>query len=111
MRQNRDSDFSQQWTLYYDAECALCTRLASAIDLVNTNDALTLCPLQKAAGEIRDQLDLEADAHLVGSSGAVLAGGAAVQQVLLLLPAARPLRWLLDGVFGRAGSAAVYASL
>lgn len=81
------------WTVLYDAECGFCTWVLSG--LLRWDRALRLRPIALQRSEASDLLaDLQsaerlASWHLISPAGARHSGGAAVVQVLRLLPGGR----------------------
>ncbi len=55
--------------------------------------------------------ELEQDVHMIGRDGEVLIGGSVVQQVLAVLPAMRPFRWMIESSAGKNASKAAYLTL
>ena len=82
-------------TLVYDGECSLCRRAVAWVEQRDGSGAIELLPFQDPGfaarfPEIPRSQCLNA-AQFVAASGRVVAGAAAVREVLLLLPSTR---WL-----------------
>ena len=75
--------------LIYNADCAFCRRWVDRLKRWDRGDAVALLPLtdpRATALSGRDLATLHTAAHVVRSDGAVFSGGAAVRELLGLLP-------------------------
>jgi predicted DCC family thiol-disulfide oxidoreductase YuxK len=101
------------WILLYDEECPLCRRFVSSIERLNRGKNFSLFSLQYYSRiDTRFSKDqLLKSLHIISDRGAVLTGGAALQKTLMLLPASRPYRWMLNGMVGRGAASTVYKTL
>ncbi len=103
----------EKWKLLYDGECETCRRFAEKVRRFDRTNSIETVSLQDHYIDDRS-IPLEEllnDLHMVSSSGTVVRGGEAVAQIISLVPAARPFRWMVETSPGRRGSDLVYRIL
>ncbi len=83
-----------RWTLLYDTECGFCTWTVAAILACDRRGRLVPCALQSARAEaLLEDLDAEqrlASVHLSAPGGERFSAGAALAEIVALLPGGNP---------------------
>ena len=104
---------TENWTLLYDCDCPLCTRFAKIVESIDHDNMINFIPLQDYCRKEQRFTceELLRTVHIISEHGQVLKGGDALGKVLMLVPASRPYRWLLQSKVGRGVSNTVYFAL
>lgn len=102
----------QSYTLVYDGECGMCTRLTQRLIGWDTAHRIEVTPSQSAGVTARFPW-IPATAYaeaiqLVGPGGETWQGAAAIEQLFTLLPRGRWIAWVFSVPFMRALADRVY---
>lgn len=103
----------ETWLLLFDGECPTCRRFADMVVRFDRDRLITSVSLQEhyIASQVIPLDELKEELHLLGSSGSLFRGGEALAMIIRLVPAARPLRWMIENPLGKKGSDVVYRIL
>ena len=89
---------ARPWTLVYDGNCNVCTRLIRLVERWDSRGAIETVPFQNAEVTARfPWIPREAYAEamqLVGPGGRTWQGAQAVEQLLTILPRGRLIAWI-----------------
>lgn len=96
---------SAPWTLVYDGECRVCIRTVNALRDRDRDGLFEMVAYQSEGVPERfpevGRAEFEESVQLFGPEGGRWEGAAAIEQILTLLPRARPLAWLFRIPFAR----------
>lgn len=100
------------YTLVYDGQCRMCTRLATVLRKWDGRRAIEVLPSQ-AAGVMARFPWIPAEAYaqaiqLVGPGGQTWQGAAAIERLLTILPRGRWIAWIFHIPFVRTLADRVY---
>jgi predicted DCC family thiol-disulfide oxidoreductase YuxK len=100
------------YTLVYDGQCRMCTRLAHVLRNWDGRRTIEVVPSQ-AAGVMARFPWIPAEAYtqalqLVGPGGQTWQGAAAIERLLTILPRGRWIAWIFRAPFVRALADRVY---
>ena len=101
------------WKLLFDEACPMCRKFARIIEEHDSDDAIEFISLQefnKQDKSIALEILLE-EVHLLGQSGEVLRGSAAIEKIISLVPYAKPLRWMIETRWGKKSTRVLYSTL
>jgi len=107
-----DGGLGWPYTLVYDGQCRMCTRLAHALRKWDGRRTIEVVPLQ-AAGVMARFPWIPAEAYaqaiqLVGPGGQTWQGAAAIERLLTILPRGRWMAWIFHIPFVRTLADRVY---
>ncbi len=89
---------TKPWTLVYDGDCAVCTRIVRVIDRWDRRGEIETVPFQNADVTARfpwiPPEEYTEAMQLVGPGGRTWAGAEAVEQLLAILPRGRLIAWI-----------------
>src|SRR6056297_2334478 len=103
---------SNQWTLLFDNQCALCSKFASFARRFGSS-SLSVISIEQYCRD-HDFLsydELMKDVHLLGPESEIYRGKEAAEKIALLFPALKPFRWILESHAGKNTTRRIYASI